>query len=165
MCGGSVHTFNISDVAALGLGREGGVVALYDASGNSAVLSSAANFMVSGLAATSWIPNALGGGLGGLVDPIPAGFTHQTIMVGGSGVNDTMYAWGSLLLQLGGKTRPAPDVDIVVSRLGYWTDNGAATYYNPEPNKTFEATMLDMKSYWQDKLGLPVAYFQYDSWW
>ena len=60
----------------------------------------------------------------GSVDPIPAGFSQRTLLVAGQGVNDTMFAWGDALLRLGNKTRPGPDVDIVVSQLSYWTDNG-----------------------------------------
>jgi hypothetical protein len=84
--------------------------------------------------------------LQGMVNPVPAGFIHQVIMVAGTGINDTMHAWGTpssyctrcvssamydndvclagdLLLQQSGKQRTKADADLVVSTLSYWTDN------------------------------------------
>ena len=112
--------------------------------------------------------------LQGTVDPIPAGFSTRSLLVAGQGVNDTMYAWGDALLLLGGKTRPGPDVDIVVSQLSYWTDNGALSpnprsslqlqlrrlkisgayyYYNTESDTTYEQTMLDARDYEISQVG------------
>jgi hypothetical protein len=35
----------------------------------------------------------------GQVESIPAGYVHETIVVTGVGMNDTMYQWGCALLQ------------------------------------------------------------------
>lgn len=95
-------------------------------------------------------------GLLGLVDPVPAGFIHQVLLVGGSGINNTMWQWGNILLSLSGKQRTGPDADIVISKLSYWTDNGGYYYYNTEPTKTYEQTMIDVKHYLVDDLNLPI---------
>ena len=47
---------------------------------------------------------------------------------------------------------------------GYSTDNGAYYYYQTEPLKNYQETMLDVKAY-HDKLGLPTKWVLLDSWW
>ena len=68
-------------------------------------------------------------GLGGLITDLPAGFTHETVVVGGQGARATMRKWGDVLLRAGGKIRPAWDRkdDLALSHIGYWTDRGS--YY------------------------------------
>lgn len=145
MCPG--HTGQWSQQSSFAFGREAGVLAIFNASASTVVISAANNFMVAALAWPSGVGNKVfGAGLmvscgslqiecaqpwltyhpaQGTVDPIPAGFSHRTLLVAGQGVNSTMHAWGDALLALGNKTRPGPDVDMVVSQLSYWTDNGA----------------------------------------
>ena len=124
MCGGVTGTWTAAGVKASDFGHKGGPVALFNSSLATVVMSSVDSPMVTGGAfaqstATSWALGVLG-----LVDPIPAGWSTTSVLYGGQGVNDTMYAWGSLLLGVGGKARTGPSADIVVSTLSYWTDNG-----------------------------------------
>ena len=57
---------------------------------------------------------------------IPAGFTYDTILVGGSapGVVKRVKSLGENLLTRGGKGTTSTQDDIVSTRLGYYTDNG-----------------------------------------
>ena len=103
-------------------------------------------------------------GLHGLVDKVPAGFSQETILYAGQGVNQTVFDWGSQLLKLGGKTRTGQDSDRTANYLGYWTDNGAYYYYNTEPKKNYEDTMLDVVQHLKSER-IPIGYLQLDSWW
>jgi hypothetical protein len=71
-------------------------------------------------------------------------------------------AWGDLLLAKGNKVRTPIDADFQTNYLSAWTDNGAYYYYNTEPGKNYEQTMLDVKAYLLS-LDLPVRAFQFDS--
>lgn len=164
MSGGHVGSFTSTGVETGHFGANGGVMGLFNQSLTTLVASSLSDYMVSGPAFANSLNQVLGFGFLGLVAEIPAGWKHQTVMVAGQGINNTMYAWGNLLLQIGNKQRTAIDADFQTNYLSYWTDNGAYYYYNTEPNKTYEQTMLDVKSYWA-QLNLPVRSFQFDSWW
>jgi hypothetical protein len=101
-------------------GPQSGPIAIYDAT-SAFVVSPLSNFMTANLNFCHLVNMSLGSGLGGEVTEVPAGWTMETIVVGGAGVTSTMIAWGDALLLRGGKTRTAPDADIAVSTLGYWT--------------------------------------------
>ncbi len=103
-------------------------------------------------------------GLHGLVDNVPEGFSQEYIVYAGQGVNQTVYDWGTQLLKLGGKNRSAQDSDYTANYLGYWTDNGAFYYYNTEPGKNYETTMIDVAEHLKSER-IPVGYLQLDSWW
>lgn len=105
-------------------GDEGGIIAWFDAAGNTILQSAANDFMVTTLAFADSTGTAWGAGFNGMISGLPAGHTHRTIMVGGQGVNETFFTWGSALLALGGKARP-PLYGHMYDKLGYWTDNGA----------------------------------------
>ena len=49
-------------------------------------------------------------------------------------------------------------------KTGYSTDNGAYYYYETEPNKNYQETMIDVKAY-HDRIGLPTKWVLLDSWW
>ena len=154
MC--AAHVERWSQQTDFRFGHNAGVIALFNASATAVVMSAADAFMVSALAWPSGfgskvfgaglMVSALMGGRSrlssmdhlppqGTVNPIPAGFSHRTLLVAGQGVNETMHAWGEALLRLGGKTRPSADVDIVVSQLSYWTDNGKQSQCRPRTAK------------------------------
>ena len=59
-------------------------------------------------------------------------------------INAAMEEWGALLLQRYGKASGTIGQrrSISLDYLGYYTDNGAYYYYNTEPSKTYEQTML-----------------------
>ncbi len=103
-------------------------------------------------------------GLGGEVEELPAGFSHRFIAVQGHGVNATVREWGRLLMADRGKTAVDRYADAGLSRIGYWTDNGAYYYYKTEPGMNEEDTLLAVKLE-ADALEIPYGYFQLDSWW
>ena len=135
---------------------------LFDHNRNTMALSPADSFLVADL------EQAPGGhvtsGIDSQVTTLPTGFTHKTLLVFGRGINDTFAAWGGDLQKLNGKQPVANDADVVLNKFGYWTDNGAAYYYKFDPKLGYEGTLLAVRDQFQ-KLGLPIAYLQLDSWW
>ena len=60
------------------------------------------------------------------VTSLPRNFSHRTVMVGGAGLTDTLAAYGALVMRIAGTNKSAAaTADVVVNKLGYWTDNGA----------------------------------------
>ncbi|MBM4355989.1 MAG: hypothetical protein FJ109_19740 [Deltaproteobacteria bacterium] len=112
----------------------------------------------------SFEDDAIRYGVAGEVDVLPAGFEHRFIAVRGQGVNATVREWGRRMLEDRGKLRVDRYADTGLSRLGYWTDNGAWYYYKTEPGMNEEETLLAVKAE-ADKVGIPYGYFQIDSWW
>ncbi|KAJ1454049.1 hypothetical protein M885DRAFT_618544 [Pelagophyceae sp. CCMP2097] len=105
----------------------------------------------------------------GILDTVDQEFTrafsHETLIVAGVGVGETMRAWGALLRR-GSAAPPKMQARALTNtHLGYYTDNGAYYYYNTEPGKTYEETMCDIRVQLVDVDKLPVKYFQHDSWW
>lgn len=105
-----------------GLNSQGGPLALFDRSLATLVLSPASGFMTAQLAFGSSTGEALGAGHNGMVDTVPAGWTLETVLVGGQGIGVTMDLWGDVLLARGGKERTKPDADLIISTLGWWSD-------------------------------------------
>lgn len=143
------------------LGSESGPLALFDASGTTVVLSPASGFMTAQLALANACGSALCAGHNGRVTDVPVGWTLETAVVGGSGINNTVMALGDLLLARGGKTRTAADADLTISTLGWWSDNGAYYYYHTLPAKDMEQTVTGALAYWDD-LQLPTRHVMYD---
>jgi hypothetical protein len=98
----------------------------FDANANGFVLSAADQFPVARM--TLGEDGTLTSGIDAVVTSIPAGFTHQTLLVVGSGVNRLFDTWGNTLTTLRGKQRPPNDADLTLDKFGYWTDNGAVYY-------------------------------------
>lgn len=132
----------------------------FDGDANTFVLSPAANFMV---AATRKSGSDIAGGISTQIGRLPAGYTHQTLLTVGKGINRTLEEWGQALTDLQGKTRPASDADLSLSSLGYWTDNGAVYYYNYDRSLGYAGTLLAVRDEFARK-GIPLAYLQLDSW-
>jgi hypothetical protein len=103
-------------------------------------------------------------GFGGMLEQIPAGTVNAVILVSGRGINDTFMKWGGLIQKWHGHKTADTYADVAMSRLGYWTDNGAYYYYRTEPGKTYAQTLLDVKAD-AEKQGIQYGYFQLDSWW
>lgn len=135
---------------------------LFDKQGNAVLFSPADHFLVSQL---DELPD--GKADSRIVDSIqtlPSGFTHATLIVAGKGVNSTFSTWGHALLALSGK-QPATNEDgVILSKLGYWTDNGAYYYYKFDPQFGYAGTLLAVRDEFK-KLGIPLGYMQLDSWW
>jgi len=119
------------------------------------------NFMYernsSSQAASMWF------GLEGSIEAIPAGYRYAVVMHLGLGFNAAMAGWGDLLLRKSGKPHDLWKSDFSLHYLGYTTDNGAYYYYNTEPNKTYETTVLDLKTYAVAE-HIPFRWVLYDSW-
>jgi hypothetical protein len=95
---------------------------------------------------------------------LPAGFTQETLVAFGQGINQTWDLWGRSLLELEQAKRPSNDADAVLKYLGYWTDNGADYYYNYDLDKGYAGTLQSLvKRYRQEQI--PIRYLQLDSWW
>jgi hypothetical protein len=133
----------------------------FDSSGQSFILSPAANFMT---ASTTWGPNGeLTSGISADIAALPRGFEHRTLLVVEKGINRAFDTWGQALTGLSGKTRPANDADVSLNKVGYWTDNGATYYYHMADSMTYEQTLGAVKGDF-DRVGIQLGYLQLDSW-
>eukprot|EP01084_Bolivina_argentea_P175898 304502_1 len=147
---------------------------------NAIILSQLNHFKTSTFAMTG--SNQLSSGIGGLTDNIANGTIHRSMIYGSIGFNintnkmekslaDIMFNWGDIMLLLNNKKRKSlqESKDISISQLGYWADNGA--YYclisETENNKSisYEQTVIDIASYVDNDLNIPISYFQLDWSW
>jgi hypothetical protein len=139
------------------------------------ILSPASDFLIAHLSmpAAPTERSALVSGIISQVATLPAGFTHQTILVVGRGIANTFAVWGRALLALHGKRPLALDATVSLRTLGYWTDHGAAYWYafpgydragptTPQPGYT--RTLLRVRDEFTHK-GLALGYLEADSWW
>ena len=134
----------------------------FDDAGHSFIVSPASDFMVADLNHSSG--DQIESRINPRIATIPQGLTHRTLLVAGNGINHTFDAWGQALTDLNGKKRPANDADPALKSLGYWTDNGAAYYYDYESSLGYTGTLLAVKDEFA-KAGLSLGYMQLDSWW
>ena len=134
----------------------------FDANAQAYLLSAADNVL---LARTSiGQDGTVAVGLDPGVGALPAGFTQRALLVVGHGIHHVYQAWGQALTTLHNKPRPPNDANVTLSRLGYWTDNGATYYYRQEPSLGYAETLLAVKAAF-DRDHLPLGYMQLDSWW
>jgi hypothetical protein len=143
----------------------GAVTTWYNASGAALILSPLTNVETQRGLFSPELGDIFAHGFNGALSGIPAGLRAQSVMVAGTSVNDTTYAWGDLLLQTGGKARTTLTGDLATSRISAWTDNGAYYYHSHIANITYEQTILDYISYLKGPAALPVASIQFDSYW
>lgn len=135
---------------------------LFDDKAQTAVLSAASDFIVAQMHGDG--KTELASGLNPELSPIPNGFTHRSLLVVGDGIHSTLQAWGNALTDIAGKTRPTEEADPLLKYFGYWTDNGAAYYYNYDKDKGYAGTLLALcRRYRQENI--PIRYLQLDSWW
>jgi hypothetical protein len=133
----------------------------FDNSANTFILSSASDHMIS---ANTLLDNgAVTAGISNAIATIPAGLSHKTALVFGSGINSTFGAWGQALTDLTGKTRPASDADALLKNVSYWTDNGANYYYNAG-GPSYQTTLNSVVAEFAAK-GIRLGSLQLDSWW
>jgi len=135
---------------------------LFDDRAHSLVVSPASHFMVASMFGDG--RHQVASGLNSKLRDLPAGFTQQTLMAFGDGINRTWDLWGRSLLKLEEVNRPGNEADIILKYLGYWTDNGAAYYYKYDVNKGYAGTLQALvERYRQEQI--PIRYLQLDSWW
>ena len=144
--------------------KNSGPVAFFDAAlaGPTAVISGFSSHMAHSQFVEA--DHSLSYGIMGGVAVVPAGFSISTVVALGAGVNGAMDAWGDTLLAASGKERYAYRRDPANQQLGYSTDNGAYYYYQTEPGKTYEETLLDVAAY-AKRAAIPYRYVLLDSWW
>jgi hypothetical protein len=135
---------------------------LFDDQMHAVVLSPAANYMIARMLGDGI--TEIASGLNDGVVNLPAGFTHKTLMAFDVGVNTTWDSWGTALTDLQGKNRPSNDADIGLRYLGYWTDAGAAYWYNYEQSLGYAGTLETLVQRYREE-GIPLRYLQLDSWW
>ena len=135
---------------------------LFDDNANTFIISPASHFLIQQITGDAKLH--ITSQLRATVTSIPAGFTQQTLVAYGRGINHTWDEWGRALTDLQGKSRPASDADAGLKYLGYWTDNGTFYYYHYDPSLGYGGTMLALAKYFRDRQ-IPVKYFQLDSWW
>ncbi len=161
--GSSRFSFRQENFAPYEFGKLGpeGPWTFFDRQDHAMILSPADHFLVSmmeqqpeGAAVSGIVP---------AIQQLPAGFMHSTLIAAGTGINHVFSAWGSALLALGGKQRPANDADVTLEKLGYWTDNRTTYYYKFDPGLGYAGTLLAVRDEFR-KLGLPLGYMQLDSW-
>lgn len=134
----------------------------FDKQANSLILSPAANFMVARMSLSQ--QGAIASVIDSGIETLPLGFTHQTMLTFGHGINTTFEAWGHAMTDLGGKVRLANDSNVTLNKLGYWTDNGAGYYYNYIRPLGYAGTLKAIVDQFASQ-GTPFGYLQLDSWW
>jgi hypothetical protein len=133
----------------------------FDGDANTLIISAASDYMA---ASTTLGPSGqIQAGISGKIPNFPAGFTHTTALSFGSGINQTVAAWGHALTNLTGKQRPANDSDALLKSISYWTDNGATYYYNPGTG-SYADTLTAIRAEFDAK-GIALGSLQLDSWW
>lgn len=135
---------------------------LFDDQADAFLISPASHFMVASMIGDG--RKEVASGFNPNLRNVPAGFSQETLVVFGKGINKTWDLWGRALLDLQGAKRPAYDADATLKYLGYWTDNGAAYYYNYDADKGYAGTLQSLvERYRQEQI--PIRYLQLDSWW
>jgi hypothetical protein len=123
MCNGETGLFTKAGSGNAGLSSDGGSpLVLFNKTAATLVLGAYSGFMTANIGVYASLNGNLGAGYNGMLEAVPAGHRHETVLVAGQGVNDTVMAYGDLLLARSGKHRTRPDADLVISTLGYWTD-------------------------------------------
>ncbi|XP_050393125.2 uncharacterized protein LOC126811499 [Patella vulgata] len=141
-----------------------GPIVTFDKLGNAFLFAPLDSFMTTSYSIDRDNSTISWGTMGG-VDEIPAGFTYSVIMVySDQGVNGVFSKFGTIMRYYHDKNTERQKTDVSLNYIGYWTDNGGYYYYNTEPGKNYEQTMLDIKQD-MNKTQIPYKYIQLDSWW
>ena len=127
------------------------------------VTSAFSSFMVSSQVMSDDVLSL--GLLGSILSIPPTNYSASTILtVGIQGVGAAMAQWGSILRTQYDKPARGWEADDSTQWLGYNTDNGAYYYYQTEPGKTYQQTLIDV---WLDaqSRSIPYSTVLLDSWW
>ena len=135
---------------------------LFDDRANAVLISPANNFLIASMSGDG--VNEIASGLNAGVRDVPANFSHSTLVAFGGGIHAAWNSWSAAFLALLGAPRPANDADTGLRYLGYWTDNGAAYYYNCQTNLGYAGTLEKLAARYREE-NIPIRYFQLDSWW
>ena len=113
----------------------GAPLVAYSRSGVGLVLGPLHNFFSSSCRPSAALGASIACGAHSAVSAVPRGWTHEVVLLARtSGAVAAVRAYGDLLLKVGGtKDRASAALaqarDIPISKLGYYTDNGAYYYY------------------------------------
>jgi len=135
---------------------------LFDARDHALILSPASHFLAAWMIGDG--KTEVASGFNANLKSIPAGATQQSLLVIGTGINRTWDTWGRALTALREKKNPPNDADVFLKYYGYWTDNGAAYWYNYDPAKGYQGTLEAVVDDYRAK-AIPLHYVQLDSWW
>jgi len=135
---------------------------LFDDQDNALVISPASHFMVASMLGDG--KNQMSSGFNPRLRNLPAGFSQQTILSFGHGINRTWDLWGQSLREWEGAGPLHIATDATLKYLGYWTDNGASLYYNFDKDKGYAGTLASLVAHYRQKQ-IPIRYLQLDSWW
>ncbi len=135
---------------------------LFDDRANAFVISPASHFFVASMIGDG--QRRVASGFNPRLRNVPAGFSQQTLIAVGQGINATWEQWGNALVALQGSKRPNNAEDPILKYLGYWTDNGASYYYNYDLEKGYARTLQDLVERYRVEQ-IPIRYLQLDSWW
>lgn len=136
--------------------------AYFDLAGNTFVVSPASHFPIAANVQDS--ENAIVAGINTAIPTLDSGFTQETMLVVGQGINNTWDLWGRAMTDLQGKVRPGQDSEISLIALGYWTDSASEYYYNYVSSMGYEGTLVAVKKDFAQH-GIPINSMQLDSWW
>lgn len=129
----------------------------------SLVFSAASNFMTNTIG-TSPAPgdSSFCFGLDAPVTHVPAGYSLETMVFLGTGINSAMKAFGTTMLHKYGTVRPT---DYTREWLGFSTDNGAYYYYGwhqTEQYPNYQTAMEGVHAYSVQE-GIPYKHILLDS--
>ena len=144
------------------LEKNAGPWLLFDKQYHSLILSPASHFPIACMIGDG--KNQLGSGFNHNLRNLPASFTQQSILVLTQGINHAFDLWGQALTDWEGKARRPNDADTILKYLGYWTDNGAAYWYNYDVSLGYCGTLQAVMDSYRTKQ-IPFGYLQLDSWW
>lgn len=101
-------------------------------------------------------------GVQGQAEDIHADYASEVILVPGEeGIGENIMAWGNALRQYH-TTQKIQDPS--AEYLSYYTDNGAAHYYNPLPYGNLHDALMSVYNF-SVQHSLPIRRLQLDSWW
>jgi hypothetical protein len=135
---------------------------LFDDDADAAVISPASHFMVANMFGDG--RSRVASGFNTNLCNLPKGFSQQTILAFGKGINRSWDLWGQSLNELRGAKRPANDADVLLKYFSYWTDNGAVYYYNYDLDKGYAGTLQSLVAHYRQEQ-IPIHCLQLDSWW
>jgi hypothetical protein len=93
----------------------------------------------------------------------PPGFATELGVWAAGGPRAALDLWIGFLRDRYGSERPSRYADVGLSRLSYWTDNGAHYYYRTEPEADYLTTLERVVGDCEQR-GIPIGMVQIDSW-
>jgi hypothetical protein len=100
----------------------------------------------------------------GDLERVPAGFSTELALIGGTGPRDCLRQYGALVRERAATRRPTRDAVELGRSVSYWTDNGAAYWYRTEPDADTTSTLRSTIDDLRDR-AIPIGAVQLDSWW